>query len=277
MMMRKKDPRHEQSVFLRRQSVRRRRDWKRKLMQVEHALVSVAIVLAGIACLYGLYLVVFTGDTFAVKRIVIEGEWRNLSAEGLAELSGVKEGDNLFWVSVSRIHDRLSLDPWVKATAVRRRLPDTLWVYVEEHKPVALMSTSSGFRYVDSDGVPFKDAEVSDDRDLPVITGLFETPGGEITDEAVGRAREMIGLMELFCGTGFGRAQDVAEIHYDEVEGYSIITRERPMQILFGQADLAERVASLERMREAIEGRGMRIQYMLANEPGRVTVRYQTI
>lgn len=274
--MKIRDARHDQSVFLKRQSVRRRRDWTRKLMQVERVLVSVAIVLAGLACLYGFYFVVFTGGTFAVKRIVVEGEWHNLTAEGLAELSGVKEGDNLFWVSVGDVHERLRIDPWVKATAVRRRLPDTLWVYVEEHKPAALLSTGSGLFYVDEDGLPFKAAEGSDDRDFPVLSGVAEEEGGELSAESAARVKQMLELAGFFRKTAFGGGLDVAEVHFDEVLGYSIVTRESPMQIIFGQADLVNRVAALDRMSEPILGRGARIQYMLANEPGRIIVRFQT-
>ena len=69
-----KDARHEQSVFLERQTVRKRRDWTRRLRQVERGLISAALVLGGLALLYGFYLVVFTGSTFAVKRIIIDGE-----------------------------------------------------------------------------------------------------------------------------------------------------------------------------------------------------------
>ncbi len=272
-----KDARQEQSVFLKRQSVRRRRDWTRRLRQVERGLLSTAIVMAGLALLYGLYLVVFTGEAFAVKRIVVDGEWKYLTAEGLGGLSGVREGDNLFWISVADVHSRLATEPWVKATAVRRRLPDTLMVYVEEHRPAALLALDSGLCYVDADGATFKWAEGNDDRDFPVLSGLSAADCGPQSEDDSLRLKEMLLLMELFRATGFGKERDVAEVHFDRITGYSLVTKESPSQILFGHSALAERAAALDRMGPAILSREGRIQYMLANEPGRIIVKYGTI
>ena len=274
--MRTKDARQEQSVFLKRQTVRRHRDWTRKLRQVERALLAVVLVFAGVGLLYGLYLVVFLGDTFAVRRIIVDGEWRALSAQGLAELSGVKEGDNLFWISVGEVHERLRADPWVKATAVRRRLPDTLWIYVEEHAPAAILASGAGLFYVDSEGTPFKRVEATDGKDYPVFTGVELGEDTALSGEDALRVREMLRLIGLFRASQFGRERDVAEIHYDRMTGYALVTRAQPMQILFGQAALADRMAELDRLRTAIGSREGRIQYMLANEPGRIIVKYQT-
>ena len=275
-MIRTKDARQEQSVFLKRQSVRRRRDWTRKLRQVERALLSVVLVFAGVGLLYGLYLVVFLGDTFAVRRIIVDGEWRALSAQGLAELSGVKEGDNLFWISVGEVHRRLRSDPWVKATAVRRRLPDTLWIYVEEYVPAAILASGGGLVYVDGAGVPFKRVEASDNKDYPVLTGIEPGEDATLSDGDAARVREMLALLDLFRTTALGKERDVAEIHFDRMTGYALVTRLQPMQILFGQAALADRMAELAKLQTAIGSRGGRIQYMLANEPGRIIVKYQT-
>ena len=81
--------------------------------------------------------------------------------------------------------------------------------------------------------------------------------------------------MSLFDRSRFGAEQGVAEVHYDELIGYSIVTRREPMQILIGHTNLAGRVKRLDRMIGAIAARQGRIQYMLADEDGRIIVRYR--
>lgn len=270
-----KDARHEMSVFLERQSVRRKRNITKRLRQFERVLLSVAFVLAGLACLYGLYVALFMGDTFTIKKIVVDGKWRYLSATGLAELSGVKEGDNLFWISTNDVHEKLSLDPWVRSAAVVRRLPDTLWIFVEEHEPFAIASFEDGLFYVSKDGTLFKKLEQGDDKNFPVFTGIA-MKGGILEEDGASCVNDMISLVSVFRSLAFGRGKEIAEVHFDNVAGFSIITRDEPMQILFGKSNFADHAAKLDEMFFAITERGKRIQYLLANESNRVVVRYQS-
>lgn len=262
------------SVFLERQEVRRKRDIGKKLKQLERILVSFGIVLMGLVAIYGLYQLVFMGSTFAVAKIVVEGKWRHLTAEGLAELSGVKEGDNLFWIGTGDVKERIKQEPWVEAIAVQRRLPNTLWIYVEEHRPLALVSGDEGLFCLDEHGSVFKALEGKDGKDLPVITGLKISGSGEIADADKPRLGEMIKLMGLFLDSEFGVLRDISEMHFDNAAGYSLITKKEPMQILFGHKDFKERIENLSSMAHAITSRAWRIQYMLANEPKRIIVKH---
>lgn len=262
------------SVFLERQEVRRRRDIGRKLKQLERILVSFGIVLMGLAAIYGLYQLVFMGSTFAVAKVVVEGKWRHLTAQGLAEFSGIKEGDNLFWINIDDVKDRIRQEPWVQASAVRRRLPNTLWIYVEEHNPAALVLGDEGLFFINDKGYVFKPVEAEDQKDFPVITGLKIPGDGAITEDDRRYLDEMLGLMDIFIESDFGRERGVSEVHFDNVAGYSLITKKEPMQILFGHKDFHERIENLNRMTGAITSRSGRIQYMLANEPKRIIVKY---
>lgn len=262
------------SVFLDRQEVRRKRDFGKKLKQLERLLVSFGIVLMGLAAVYGLYQLVFMGQTFAVAKIVVEGKWRHLTAQGLAELSGVKEGDNLFWIKIDDVKDRIKQEPWVESVAVQRRPPNTLWMYVEEHRPVAIFAGDGGLHCVDDREAVFKAVEAGDAKDLPVITGLKMQEDGGIAEDDRLRLGQMLGLMDFFVKSEFGAERGISEIHYDGAAGYSLITKKEPMQILFGFENFKERIENLSRMTRAISSRPGRIQYMLANEPKRVIVRY---
>lgn len=271
-----RDTRKEMSVFLKRQQVRRKRDLGKKLKQLERALISIAIVFAGFMCLYGIYQMIFMGSTFSVERIVVDGKLTNLTARGIAELSGVKDGDNLFWVDIGDVKARLKQEPWIESLAVQRRLPGTLWIYVEEHTPAAIAVGGNDLYYLNDKGGAFKTVEAHEEKDLPVFTGLKISDDGLLPSEDALRAQAMLGLMGLFLASDFGGARDISEIHYDNAEGYSIITKKEPVQILFGHAAFEERIGEISRLAGEITSRPGRIQYMLANEPKKIIVRYQS-
>jgi cell division protein FtsQ len=261
-------------VFLKRQDVRKRRQWGKKLRQFERILLSMLVIVAGLAAMYGFYRLVFMGPAFAVKKVVVEGDWRMLSAEKVAALSGVKAGDNLFAISVSDVHKRLGSEPWIEEIAVRRRLPDTLCIYVREYVPVALIA-GSDFYYVDGNGVIIKKPDPGEGKDLPVFSGISVAIDGTVSGENAKRLQVMLGIRDLFDKSRFGRREGLSEVNVDEVKGYSVVTREHPMQILIGESDFEERIRQVDRMINAVTAGRSPIRYMVANEKGRVIVRYR--
>jgi cell division septal protein FtsQ len=261
-------------VFLKRQDVRRRRQWGKRLRQAERALLSLLVVVVGFAMLYGLYRLVFMGFAFSVERVEVEGNWSMLEAGDVARRSGVEAGDNLFWISVEDIHEKLSEEPWIKEIAVRRRLPNALCIYVEEYKPVAIVA-SNDFYFVDGDGKLIKRVESGEGKDLPVISGLSVGSDGGMGDGDRARLNEMLAILKAFDASLFGRSEGLAEINYDDVQGYSIITRQNPMHILMGKEDASARIMQINRMTKAITAGRPPIRYMIANENGRVIVRYR--
>lgn len=264
------------SVFLERQIVRRRLDWVAGLRQIERVLLACAIVLAGLVALYGLYHVVFLGSIFSVRKVVVEGNWNYLSAEGLTSLSGVREGDNLFWVRVGEVRERLRTNPWVKAASVHRGLPGTLGIRVEEQEPTALLLSDGRLFYVNAEARIFKEVETGDDKDFPILTGLSNS--GDDESELTRKLTRMMTLIDGFRRSNLGLVSDVAEVNYDRSFGYSLITmvKNGHVEIVFGDGEFEEQLMRLERVIVSAKDHPGQIQYMLLNEPGRVIVKYKT-
>jgi cell division protein FtsQ len=264
------------SVFLKQQDVRKRRNWSVFLRRVERVSLSVLAVLAGLAALYGLYVLIFLGSYFSINDIVLQGHWKRLDAQQLIEVAGVKQGDNLFLMNVSEVHDRLMMHPWVREAAVRRHLPHTLLMAVEEFKPKAVYVRPDGMYYVDKEGVMFKRLDAKDDRGYFFITGLENHPdvlSGD-DDRARGAIRKALGLGGALGRSKWGKKHGVAEVHYDCVQGFSVLTDAPATEILLGKHNLFDRVERVDHFAKAIRARQGRVQYILADEPGRVIVKY---
>lgn len=266
--------RRDVGSFLERQKVRSQRDWMRKLKIFERVLFSVGIVLLGLAALYGLYKVIFMSRIFSVAEIRVDGGFHYTTANGIAMLSGVNVGDNLFSMDAGAVRARLHMEPWVKYAAVRRKLPNTLCIHIEEHEPMALALSGGSLFYMNDEAQIFKKAEASDEKDLPILTGLDIEGDGSLTETESLRAETMLFIAGFFRQSRFLSERGIAEINYDSVNGYSIITLEKPMRILLGHTAVEDRLGTVDRLFAEIRNRPGRIQYMLANESGRVVVKY---
>lgn len=107
--------------------------------------VIAATVSAG--TIFGLYLAWRTGEwalnhflyqnkDFAVQQIDVQTDGI-IATDQLRRWAGVKPGDNLLALDLSRVKRDLELVPLVKSAAVERVLPRTLRIRVNEREPIA--------------------------------------------------------------------------------------------------------------------------------------------
>src|SRR6185312_13821833 len=73
---------------------------------------------------------------FAVEDIQVEGRQMTRREDILTAL-GAGRGTPIFSVDPAEAKARLEALPWVRAAAVERRLPDTLFVRLAERQPLA--------------------------------------------------------------------------------------------------------------------------------------------
>jgi len=122
-------------------------------------------------CLYGMYQLVFERSLFIVKNIEVDGRLVHLSSDDIKTYSGIKLGDNLFSADLKKIQKSVAANPWVLEVAVSRKIPSTIWIYVNEHVPAALLAADEVYM-IDEEGDIFKDLDGMDEKNLPILTGL---------------------------------------------------------------------------------------------------------
>jgi len=251
------------SIFLERQKVRKRRAWDKWIRLAERILFSVTVVLGGLAIVYGLYLLISFGPFFQISNVTVEGKLAHLSTEKVIDISQIKLGQNMFGVDVETLHKRLKENPWVNQTAVRRYLPHTLWIYVEEYVPVAIIQKEGRLYYVDHEGVIFKPLEPMDPKVFPVITGIDESG-----------LKNALSLLSVYLDSSFGQMWGVSELHIGDEGQISIVTENGPLEVMTIQDALASKLDLLGRWQGVMSRRGGRITYIIANDEKKITVGY---
>lgn len=135
--------------------------------------ITVNVAIAGVLGYAGYRIVehVISSPEFDLRRVAVAGAHRGDPERIRARLARYN-GTNLFRVDLEEIEASVRRDPWVRAAAVRRRLPDAIEVTVEEREPCARALIDGVLHVVDHDGYVLGPAGAGLADDLPVLTGL---------------------------------------------------------------------------------------------------------
>lgn len=107
-------------------------------------LLGLALILAAI--------VVVRSPFFELRTIEVTGN-EHLDREAVLALGDVAPGSNLFSISVAGVERALGRSPWIARADVRRDLPGTLRIEVEEREALGVLEGSGSTVVVGSDGI----------------------------------------------------------------------------------------------------------------------------
>jgi cell division protein FtsQ len=148
--------------------VNRRKRGKRKR---KYYLLKTAIA---VLALFGLYQFAMS-PFFAIDRIVVQDN-AHFTAAQVAELSGVKKGDNIFKTRTGIVKEQLEADPYIRSVLVERELPDGIRITVEERSEDVLVRIEAEngpeFAAMCYDGVVLRTGALDEKPILPEIDGL---------------------------------------------------------------------------------------------------------
>ncbi len=150
-----------------------------------HGLILSGLLFAGARV--GIWAV--RSDVFRVERIELEGVQRGSTDALLQRLSPLLHR-NVFDVPLDAVRAEVLQDDWVRACSVRRVLPGTLRVRVEERVPAAVAVLDSRAWLIDRTGWVIGPARGAD-ADLPVLNGL-ETRDREARIAGLRRGVELL-------------------------------------------------------------------------------------
>lgn len=136
---------------------------RRKRRRIMIGLLTLLLVLVG-----GFF--ALRSTYFSIKEIKVEGNTYFTEGE-IISISGATTGRNLIFDSgKGEIVEKLEKNPYFKNIDVRRKLPSTLVINVEERPQVAAVEFGDSFIVIDDEGVILRKTDV--DPKLTLLTGL---------------------------------------------------------------------------------------------------------
>ena len=107
---------------------------------------------------------------FRLNQIEVTGRDKTDAAR-IKQAIAIEQGHSIFTTSLADIRASLEKIDTVRRATVERRLPDRLYVQLEERTPVAVWQNRQTLRVVDADGVVLEKESASEHRHLMVVVG----------------------------------------------------------------------------------------------------------
>jgi len=107
---------------------------------------------------------------FSLNEVYVYGR-NNTESQRLLEQIQLKKGDSILKYSPDEIRENIKQISWVKDVVVQRKLPDSIFISIEERKPIALWQHRQKHYLVDADGVIISDKNIQNYTHLPVVVG----------------------------------------------------------------------------------------------------------
>lgn len=119
---------------------------------------------------------------FKIDNIMVEGRIHT-DSDLLLSLMNVHKGDALFGVDLEDTKEQIEKISWVKSLSIKRQLPKTLHLQLEERVPMALWQRDRKVSVIDQEGViltnknleRFKNFIIFTGKEAPQNAGIFLT------------------------------------------------------------------------------------------------------
>lgn len=194
----------------------------------------------------------FCSKYLRINKIKIEGGER-AHLPTVKSLANTYLGTNILTVDLNDLNRSLTYLPWIKRVKIRKELPSTLIIKIDEREAYALVKLSDrGYFWVDKDGYILEGKNV-DQKKLPprkvVVTGVHtvDTREGERLE-----SEKNISLIQELMAMGDEFLKRFEQLRLEEkqatllaVQGYKVLLRKR---------DFKRKLNILKTILEKIEG-----------------------
>ena len=214
------------------------------------------------------------GSVLRVGDIVVEGNDKLAEGELLALLADLK-GQRILEVDLEVYRQRLAASPWLVGGTLRRILPSTIEVLVEERIPVALARFSDLLYLVDKSGeVIAQYGPRFEEFDLPIIDGLMASKGSAAVVEPMRMALAMKLLDQLALHPEELRA--ISQVDVEDPYNAVVLLNDDPALLHLGGDRFVERLQFYAELASTLRSSISEIDYVDLRFEKRVYVRPMT-
>jgi cell division septal protein FtsQ len=207
-----------------------------------------------------------------IGHMVVRGTERLSTGEVLALVDGLR-GQNILAVDLEAWQRKLQSSPWVESATIRRVLPATVEITVNERRPMGIGRIGLALYLIDGKGVIVDEyGPAYADIDLPIIDGLAASPqdGGSIVD--VARA-ELAGRVIAALAVRPEIAKRVSQIDVADLHDAVVILDDDPAILRLGEAEFLARLQQYLDLAPALRERMPGIDYVDLRFDERMYVR----
>ena len=179
---------------------------------------------------------------FTLKEVKLIGAER-LTVEDILKFGNIYIGEPIFQLETNDITTRLSNDLRIESVTVRRIVPNTIEVTLQERKPLATIVCDYGYLDLDKSGKIIDSYKNLREMKIPMITGAQAQDkyiGDEIDDNLV---KKILEFLQKLAPESLNKLSEVAIVAADYVVAYT--DTEQAVQIRIGKMERLDEKAHL--------------------------------
>lgn len=154
----------------------RSKENKRKARKKHHIFSKIFILLI---IIIGTIIFALVSPTFNIQTITVQGNAK-ISTETIISLSQLQTGENIFRNLKSEIINNIKEEPYINSVEIKRVLPGTIEITVEERSVAYQIQVIDSYVYIDYQGYILEKSSEQDD--VPILTGMA-TSQNELLNE----------------------------------------------------------------------------------------------
>lgn len=212
---------------------------------------SLVLLLVGYATARAMALVT-EAPALRISQVVVQGH-RHLTPHDVLSRVRMLDGQNIVRADLEAARRRLLGSPWIAEATLRRQLPATIEIQIEEREPVALARLArGGLQIVAGDGTVLGPAGAGPGSfDLPIVEGLTPVPGRSLSGPGAGigvparvdpERADLVGRLVESLRHEDGLLALVSEVDVTDVEDAVVLLGDDPARVHLGHEDFARRV-----------------------------------
>lgn len=177
---------------------------------------------------------------FAVRQVRVDGV-RLLNPEYVVSVAGVTTADNVVFLNLTRIEERVESIPYVRECIVTRAFPDTVVIHVEEREATATLLADNHLFEVDRECVVLRQLKPFEPYTAPFITdvgGLGYVEAGKILDDTP--LKSALEAWDAFQKTPLASKVVVSEIAAPSANSVRMIFDDFPYEVRWGRGDFQQ-------------------------------------
>ena len=251
----------------------RPRRWLRRTLLFGKCLMGLALCAALAWGAHSVWVHVIQAEYFKLRTIRITGN-KTLSEQDIRYLLALpaETEHSLLAIDLPRLGTRLARDPFIQTVALRRLLPDTLEVAIQEQSPALVIRSRGQSLIVDTGGHVLRDFDPEQDGTLPELILNQQhvlSPGMRLDLKEIERAFE---LLHTYRESPLHDTMRLRELSVS-ASGASVWKVEPyTFQLRFGEGQIVSQLGRLPHVLTYIAHQGLEVQAIDLSYRNRIIV-----
>ncbi len=216
-----------------------------RLLVMARVLALVILCTAAVVAAFSVYRFVYSAGLLTLRTVQVEG-CRHADARRIEAIVRNDFSPNILRIDLQRLRARLEQVPWVRRVEIRRVLPATLVITVQERVPSIIADIGGNLELLDDDGFLLEHYDTTSVKlDVPVFSGLRGDDAAAykvFQEDNSSRVRVGVQVLAEIAAGSPELARALSEIDLSDPSNIKVLLVDDTAELFLGDHDFLKRL-----------------------------------